>query len=226
MKLERLAALTALLSALLVGGMITLGLTRGVTQEFFEAVHPVADYTARLLHDGPVLRLVFGFDNLFLVAYSLFFLLFARLRRGQVDGLLLGAGAAAMLLTGLLDCLENQHIVMLLNSAERGVAIGAEQIQWQAVESQVKFGVSYFGVVLFALAFPRRTLVERSVALGTGVVYPILGVAALSAPAPLLPLLGLARVLFFLTGFLATAWVLLQASRGVSGPAAGSAPAP
>src|SRR6516165_3769410 len=108
-----LGAVAALLVFLLVG----FGVATGVSQEYFEGVHPAAEYAERLMASAPLLRVDFALDNLFILAYGSFFVGLAIVLRGPADRSLVYTGLAAMLAVAVLDMVENHHIMAMADAA-------------------------------------------------------------------------------------------------------------
>lgn len=190
--------------------MVSLSLTTGISQEFFELVHPPIVYIKALVDEDAGLRLTFTFDNLFLLGYGTFFALFAAERWKVSPKLLVVLMIVAAELTAFLDLVENHHILLLLARARLGQPVGVEDISWQVLESAVKFHVSYLALIFTALIFPRETMLGKLLAWVTGVLYPLLGVAIFTAPDSLVPWLSLARGLFFVVGLAGSGVVYLR----------------
>ncbi len=127
----------------------------GVTQEFFEFIHPADEYAEKLRQQSTALRIAFTLDNLFLLAYSAFFLWFAIERRGKADPLACNVLVGSLLFASLLDAVENFHILSMLNRAELGHLPGDGEIELQYVLSAVKFSAGYFVAVIFGILYPR-----------------------------------------------------------------------
>src|SRR5271170_6487127 len=87
MRPERGIVVFGILAGLLAAAMAVLAFRTGVTQEFFEAIHPAQKYADTLRDQATALRIAFSLDNLFLLAYSAFFLWFVIERRGKSDPL-------------------------------------------------------------------------------------------------------------------------------------------
>lgn len=221
---DRTLAVLCLLACVLVTGMLGMFATTGIGQDPLQFVHPAAEYTRILLRDPPSLRTVIGLDNLFLVVYSaVFSLMAARLWQAGAPRTLLVIGTPLLLATGLLDMLENFHVLAMLAGAEQGIALQDAQIGWQAVESMFKFHLSYLGLLLLGLSLPRRTGAQRVLAFLLCVVQWPLGVAIYVVPHAVAVPLVFARFGFFLAAFMLVAWTF---GRGESsGRAAGSAAA-
>jgi hypothetical protein len=191
-------------AAVALAAQIAVTLATGAAQEPLERVLAPAAYAATLLAHPTALRVVFTIDSVFLVLYAAFFVQLARALApaGSRDRTLAHLAAAAMLVTALLDAIENQHILSLLAAAERGIAIDASAIVAQAAASQVKFHVSYFAVFVIGLMLPRGRALDRLLAASCLLVQLPLGVAAFVAPPPYDDVLVYARWAFYLSGFL------------------------
>jgi hypothetical protein len=206
MRPERWIVVFGLLAGLLAAAMAVLAFSSGVTQEYFEFVHPLPEYAEKLKQQGTQLRIAFSLDNLFLLAYSGFFLFFAIERRGKADPLAINVMIGSLLFAALLDAVENFHILALLNSAETGrFPAGDGEIELQYILSAVKFTAGYFVAVIFGILYPRDTILARVVGASTAIVFPILGVLVFTTPAPWSDLCGLGRVVCFVVGVFVSA---------------------
>jgi hypothetical protein len=207
MRPERLIVVFGILAGLLAAAMAVLAFSTGVTQEFFEAIHPAQKYADMLRDQATALRIAFSLDNLFLLAYSGFFLWFAIERRGKADPLACHVLVGSLLFAALLDAVENFHILAMLNRAELGQIPSDGEIELQYVLSAVKFTAGYFVAVIFGILYPRDTMLARIVGASTAIVFPILGVLVFTTPPPWSDLCGLGRFLFFVLGFFLSAIV-------------------
>jgi hypothetical protein len=205
-----------LAAAALLVAQIVVTLATGAAQEPLERVLAPAAYAQTLLAHPTALRVVFSIDSVFLVLYAAFFVQLARTLAptGSTRRTLALLAGGAMLLTALLDAIENQHILSLLAAAEHGLALDASSIVTQAAASQVKFMASYFAVFVFGLILPMRGAMDRLLAASCLLVQLPLGVAAFVAPPPYDDALVFARWAFYLGGF-----VLLSAPRVAARPA-------
>ena len=208
MRPERWIVVFGIVAGLLAAAMAGLAFSTGVTQEFFEFIHPPKEYSEKLVQQATSLRIAFSLDNLFLLAYSGFFLFFAIERRGKADPLAINVMIGSLLLAALLDAVENFHILALLNGAEAGrFPAGDGEIELQYILSAVKFTAGYFVAVIFGILYPRDTILARIVGASTAIVFPILGVLVFTTPAPWSDLCALGRFLFFVLGFFLSAIV-------------------
>jgi hypothetical protein len=198
--IARWTATMGAIAAFLVFVLVGVAVTTGVSQEYFEGLHPAAEYSERIAAAASALRLDFAFDNLFILAYGSFFIGLAIVLRRFADHSLVNLALAAMLGTAFLDMVENHHIMAMADSAVMGMPISDGEIRLQTVISLIKFHFSCFGALLFALAIPRTSAVARW-AIGLALAYACFGVLILTAPTHWLDLLALIRTLFFVLTF-------------------------
>jgi hypothetical protein len=208
--MRKLAMYLAGCSGAVLVVMTILSFATGATQELHEHVALPEPYAQHLLAHAPALRGMMALDLAFLVLYTAFFAalaIYLRERGRPFTYLALGA----LILTALLDIVEDHHILAMLRSAELGELPTAGHIAFQAVESATKFSVSYLGLVLFGLAVPRTSKLGWALSLfltaGT-LLSAIIGYAL--AP-ELEASFDSGRWVGFLAGFaLAIAWLRTQ----------------
>jgi hypothetical protein len=198
-----MGALASLMVFLLVG----LAVATGVSQEYFEGFHPIAEYTQKLVKAAPLLRIGFALDNVFILSYASFFIGLAIVLRSSADHSLVNLSLAAMLGVALLDMAENHHIMGMADIAAQGLPPSEAEVRWQMVISLVKFHLSCLGALLLALAFPRKTVLGRWI-VALLLAYAFFGVLILTAPPQWLDLLALVRTIFFVVSFLLVSWML------------------
>jgi hypothetical protein len=213
-RLSALAFATATIAALLLG----LALVNGVSQGQFQVVRPAEAMTHLLVASSGPIRLEIFIDSLFLVLYGSFFaLLPAALEEhapmSHAQAISARAASAALLLTALFDAMENAHILAELASASNGLVLSQTGIALQAVASQVKFVVSYFGLFILSFALDAQVTSERLLALVLRWVQAPIGVAIFVAEPPLLRPLYVTRAVFFVVGML---WIALVLRRRAS----------
>lgn len=187
--------------------MVAVGMVTGASQEAHEWYAPPEVYAQRLLAQGGAVRILFGLDVAFLVLYSGFFAALADdLRRRGRPFVAIALGA--MLVTALLDIVEDHHILALLGMAEAHRPIDDGALVLQQVISSTKFSISYLALVLYGLAVPRDSRLGWVLSIflvGGTLVSGVLGYAA--PPAWRASLDG-GRWVGFLAGFaLAIAWL-------------------
>ena len=71
---------------------------------------------------------------------------------------------AALILTALLDAVENHHILLMLQDFQHGAPISVDELEWQMRVSNLKFHASYVGVFLFAFGLYRLGGLARVIA--------------------------------------------------------------
>jgi hypothetical protein len=197
---SRLTAALGLLSSLFVLILLAINVVTGVSQEYFESTHPAPEYTARILRDAGVLNLTFSVDNLFVLSYSTFFIGLGILFQSRAYSMLVKLGVGAMLLVAFLDAVENHHITAMAQAALSNVPVLNEEIRAQVIVSSLKFHVSCFGALLFAVMFAKESGMGKIISwllLG----YGFFGVLVLTSPPSLLLALALLRTAFFVLAF-------------------------
>lgn len=128
-------------------GLLVMALATGGSQGVFQLFAPSPDYAAHLLSRADNLRWDIGLDSLFIPAYLGFFVLWARrMRNGGGEGPLIALALALVMMTAMLDAIENAHILAMLRSSELGIVPGRGEILAQQVASQVKFHAAYIGM--------------------------------------------------------------------------------
>jgi len=204
MALNRTLAALAFLASAIVLCMVAGILATGFSQELFELA-PSPALVADQLRDQPVhalgLRINLGLDNLFIVVYSAFFVLLAVRLHALLSPVTITVALASLLLTSLLDAVENHHILLMLHDFQHGAAISAEELQWQMVVSNLKFHASYVGAFLFAFGFYRLGGLARVIAWLLWFGYVPLGMITFVVPVEIVVPFALARTIFFVLVF-------------------------
>jgi hypothetical protein len=192
--------------------MVATAVITGATQEKHEHFMAAGDYATSLLTNAKGLRILMGLDIAFCILYTTFFATLAMyLRSVNAQRVFIYLGLGAMLLTCLLDMVEDHHIIALLEAAEHGVIPADSSIAWQSAESAVKFSVSYFSLVAFGLAIPRTTKLGYVLCLFLSVGTLLTAVIFYAAPPEFQASLESGRWIGFLAGFLlAIAWLRQQ----------------
>jgi hypothetical protein len=207
MSSRRLALVLAFGTLAVLLAMVVVGLTTGASQEAHEHYQVPDEYARTLLAHPNPLRLLFGLDIGFLVLYTAFFAAFAHYLRAlgrPFTHLALGA----MVLTALLDIVEDHHIAALLTLAEHGRPISDSSIVFEDVLSQSKFTVSFISLVMFGLAVPRTSKLAWALALFLTVGTVVTAIAGYATPPETARALENGRWLGFLVGFgIAIAWL-------------------
>ena len=215
---RRYIVLFGILAGLFASAMAVLAFRTGVTQEFFEFIHPPQEYADKLVEQATVLRVAFSLDNLFLLAYSGFFLWFVIERRGKADPTALGVLIGSLLLASLLDAVENFHVLAMLNRAEMHQLPSEGEIELQYVLAHGEVHRRLLRRGDFRNCVPTRHDSGPRRGASTAVLFPILGVLVFTTPAPWSDLCGLGRFLFFVLGFFLSAIVYWNRPNPAAGP--------
>jgi hypothetical protein len=164
--LDRVLAILATLAALTVACMVVAILTTRGSQDFFQTARSLEAYGAYLaIPLVPLgLRLNLGLDNLFMIFYGAFFVVLTIRLRDMLDPRLLGIALAAIMLTVVLDSIENHHIMTMVHAIQNGLPLSASDGQLQMIASQVKFHSSYLAVLLFSFGFLQFGTLGRIIA--------------------------------------------------------------
>jgi hypothetical protein len=219
--LDRALAILATLCALVVALMVASIVWTKSSQDFFQIARALPDYAAHLAEtplNAPGLRINLGLDNLFMIFYAAFFVLLATRLRELVDGRILTVALAAMLLTALLDALENHHIMTMVHSIENALPLAVGDGQFQMVASQIKFHASYLSVLLFSLGLWKLGSLGRLIAVSLWCYIPC-GVLLSVLPADSAKALVLARTVFFIFAFVLSAILFFGSTKPAEQPA-------
>jgi hypothetical protein len=150
----------AFVSAALLLLLVGLQLTTGVTQQWFESVHPIDDYGARLIAQAAWLRAIIAVDDVFVAAYTAAAILAALALRDRPVVWAIAAILGAV--TGVLDLEENHQMLAFLVQAQRGVALTAASLEHRMVFSSLKWLLGPIGYCFLALSFTARSTREKA----------------------------------------------------------------
>ncbi len=215
-ELDRTLSVLALMAATIVIAIIAGILTTRISQDFFQSARTVAELSARITADPGSsfgLRLNLGLDNLFILVYGAFFTLLAVRFRSSMDPRMSAVALGAMLLTVVLDMVENHHITMMLHSIEHMLPLSAEESRIQMIASAVKFHSSYVAVFLFAFGYCKQGNLGRWIARIIWAGYLPLGILMSVVPVELIKPLAFTRVTFFVIVFLLSAALFVQSRK-------------
>jgi len=177
--------------------MTSITLVTGVSQQWFEQVHGLDEYTRRMSSDAGILTIILSFDDMFIAAYVVATVALARgLARASGPWSVVALTAAC--LGGLLDYVENHHMLSQLRWLEAGGVLSSAAIQAQMIVSSLKWMLGHLAFVAIAFALQPRATLDRLFQLSLiGVQLPM-GVLVWTQPNPLW---YWSRALCFLAGF-------------------------
>lgn len=205
--IDRQLAFLAWFAAAMAGAMVVGFILTHSSQNFFQEAHAPDSY-AQYLQSSPHaalgIRLNLGFDNLFLIAYGAFFVLLTVRFKELLDAPVRIVALGAMILTVLMDSMENHHIMVMLHSVENGLPVTAQEGQLQMALSQIKFHASHLSVLLFSFGFWKLGRLGKIAAMMLCAYIP-LGVLISVVPVESAQPLELARTAFFILAFIIAA---------------------
>lgn len=215
-KAERTTVALAAVAGALALVLLILALAGLGSHQVFQINRPAADYARLLVQRSAALRAELGVDFIFLCVYGATFVALAATlcdwARGEDDrkfSMVFAWGAAAgLVLTALLDAIENAHLLSMLAMAEQGQPLAQSSIAAQMAASQVKFVSSYFGLLLLSFALPAASRVEKLLVFTLRWVQLPLGVSIFVVPPDFVKPLSFARAVFFIAGFWLTAYIV------------------
>jgi putative flippase GtrA len=211
--IQRTLVSVGIAGALLATGLLLTSLFAGGSQEPFQVVRSVGEYSDMLTSRAMGLRISFTLDDIFIVVYTAFFVLLGIALREHGNPTVINLAIGAIVLTGLLDAVENSHILTMMTQVDKGLPIQPSELAVQMAASQVKFISSYFSIFLMGLSFPRETLMEKMAAWSFIFLQLPLGVLIFTAPREWVPALVIARGIFFIVGFILTSKIFWDRSQ-------------
>jgi len=170
-------------SASLLMFMVLFGISEGASQQYFELINTMNQYSTDLISQAMPIRTIIGLDNIFIVLYtSVIILIVVQLKAdGKSPKELLYIILACGLTAGALDFLENFHIITMLSGLENNIPIEPLEVKEQMVSSMFKWHLSYFAFFLLAFTLKPQNSLEKLfcfsllfIQLPTGVFYYIL----------------------------------------------------
>lgn len=201
---ELIITIGSMVAAALVVTMVALAIVGGVSQETFQVTRSASDFASLLGQGAESIRLQYAVDDMFIITYSLVFIAVARWCAHRGSALFAYIAMAAILLSAVLDLLENYNVVAMLQGVEQDLVLSSAQIQLSVIVTQIKFHLGAMALVLLSLVLPWETLIERSLGFSLLVLQMPLGIAAGIYPNVIV---SLARSVFFIVGFIMLAWV-------------------
>jgi hypothetical protein len=147
-----------------------------------------------------------------MIFYGAFFVVLSVRLRTVLDPRLLGTALAAMMLTVLLDCVENHHIMTMVHAIQNGLPLSAADGELQMIASQVKFHASYLAVLLFSFGFLQFGKLGKAIAMVLWCYIPF-GVLISVTPVEQAKALVLGRTIFFVFAFILSAVLFFSQAR-------------
>lgn len=217
---SRVGAACSAASALLLFVLVAMTVGFGVSQQSFEVFAPPDAYAAALVEGAGALRFILLVDDVFVAAYMsatvLFVAWIAERRPSSLLRIVLGFGVVA----GLLDLIENHHILAMIRAAETGFVPSPGEIEIQMVASSLKWVLGHIAFAMIGLNLRGKSPLVRGFRFALVAIQLPMGVLPFTLVSPgLLAVVGWARYGNLLVGFALLAY-LMGRTRG--GDAVGS----
>ena len=133
----------------------------GISQQYFELVHSPERYTEELTEHSRELNIIFILDNIFIILYTCTAFFTIKTVNKKAPFFVSFSAYILIAAVGLLDFLENFHIYSLIQQANGGIAVTAQDIQWQSIESMMKWHLAYFAFFILGFLMPSNRFIEK-----------------------------------------------------------------
>jgi hypothetical protein len=207
--LHRRAAASSLAAAVLFVVLLLMSVVCGVSQQWFEIARAPDLYAEALRGADGVLRALVAVDAVFIGCYVVSGVLLGEiLSRGRWSPLPLMV-VAGSIAAGVLDLIENQHILAMLASAREGLPPSQAALEERMTYSSLKWLLAHGSFFVAGILIDGRAPVVRLFRFALLAVQLPVGVAVwtLIAPGPHL-LAEILRALNLAVGFVAVAWLV------------------
>lgn len=195
-------------AALLFLVLLLMHLFSGVSQQWFEVVRTPQAYAEALRAADGALRALVAVDAVFIACYVVSGVLLGQiLARGQWSPLPLMI-IAGSLTAGVLDLIENQHIMAMLASAREGLTPSQASLEERMTYSSLKWLLAHSSFFVAGILIDGRSPLVRLFRFALLAVQLPVGVAVWTviAPGPH-ALLEMLRALNLAVGFVLVAWL-------------------
>ncbi|MBP7483811.1 MAG: hypothetical protein RLZZ369_145 [Pseudomonadota bacterium] len=200
--------LVSLASGLCLFALMVLSISTGANQQHFEVVLAPQTYAADLLDQAAGLKWIVALDDVFIACYVTVSILFAtHLTGASAQALrpwIVGMGVAA----GVLDFVENHHILAMLHQAQAGGVPDIGHLILRENLSALKWLLGHTAFFLVGFCLPTHTIWLRLFQLALLFVQLPVGALALTIQDPVwTPFWHLARLVNVMSGFFMVAWL-------------------
>lgn len=209
--------LAALASGLSLFALMVLSMSSGANQQHFEVVMAPQLYAQDLLKQAIGLKQIIALDDFFIACYVTVSILFVSHLNGSAAPALrpwiVGMGVAA----GVLDFIENHHILAMLHQAQAGGVPDITELILRENLSALKWMLGHTAFFMVGWCLPTHNIWLRLFQLALLFVQLPVGALTLTVQDPMWsPVLHFARLVNVMTGFFLVA--LLFPSRPVARP--------
>jgi hypothetical protein len=107
------------------------------------------------------LNIIFVLDNIFIILYTCTAFFTIKTVSKNAPSFVSLSAYILIAAVGLFDFLENFHIYSLMQQAKGGIAVSAQDIQWQSMESMMKWHLAYFAFFMLGFLMPSNRFIEK-----------------------------------------------------------------
>lgn len=161
MQTGKIASVLAAATALTLLALLGVGLKNGISQQYFELVHPPEIYMQKMVAHIRALNIIFVLDNMFIILYTAMAFFVVKTYSSNAPPFVPLVTFILISLVALLDFLENFHIYTLMQQANSGNPVSAASISWQSVESMLKWHTAYLAFFMLGFLIPKTSLPEK-----------------------------------------------------------------
>ncbi|MDE2000160.1 MAG: hypothetical protein KGI91_03460 [Burkholderiales bacterium] len=200
--------LAALASGLCLFALMVLSLSTGANQQHFEQVMAPQVYAHDLLAQAAGLRWIIALDDVFIACYMTVGILFARQLVGPTAHALRPWIVGMSVAAGVLDFLENHHILAMLHQAQTGGVPDYSYLVLRENLSAMKWLLGHSAFFLVGWCLPTHSIPLRLFQWALLFVQLPIGALTLTVQDPAwAPALNLIRLINVMMGFFLVAWL-------------------
>jgi hypothetical protein len=161
MQTGKIASALAAATALTLLALLGVVLKNGISQQYFELVHPPEIYTQKIVTHSSALNIIFILDNIFIILYTAMAFFVVKTYSNNAPAFVSLVTFILISLVALLDFLENFNIYTLMQQSKSGNTVSAASISWQSVESMLKWHSAYLAFFMLGFLIPKTSLPEK-----------------------------------------------------------------
>ncbi|MCE9523422.1 MAG: hypothetical protein K8S25_13445, partial [Alphaproteobacteria bacterium] len=154
-----IAGLLSLVAAGILLAMLAIALQSGVTQQKFEHLFALAEYTEALANARAPMFSTLAFDNLFILAYAGAIGIGMTALRSPETSWLAAVAAVGIVAAGLLDYAENLHFLTMYAGLDAGISPTAGEVAGRMWASLMKWHIVYGSMFAASFVVPVRGVV-------------------------------------------------------------------
>ena len=214
----RRAAVMLALAGVILAFMAGFGAVVDVAPQRFEWFYELDQYTNDLRAASGLIKILIFFDNFFVLVYTTAVILLVWGFRIGRPGYLCAIAAGGIVMTALLDYVENFHFVIMLRALDSAEPLTAAQVMFQMHASLLKWHAAYLSLFMLSFVLPQDSLNERVVVWSLRLLVPAVGHAVAVASLDVVPVLLALRTTVFVIGFAMMALIAWGRAQQQQGP--------